>query len=235
MRRTAADRAYEYFPAFLDLVGKRVIVVGGGEVAASKVRALLPCGAAVVVIAPAVCPTIAQAAEAGRLVWLARPYITGDLVEATLVFAATDDRSVNAQVALQARQAGSLVLAVDDVPHCDFIAPALVRRGGLVIAISTNARSPAVARRVREWLDERLPAYWGTLLDAAGDARQRLGTLRPQVSPEDWQRALARLERALAVDGERLSKAQVEEELLLDLHRADWSMCTDGQGGIWTD
>jgi siroheme synthase-like protein len=163
------------------------------------------------------------------LVWHARPYATGDVVGASLTFAATDDRSVNARVAADARQTGSLVLAVDDVPFCDFIAPALVRRGNLVIAISTNARSPAVARRVREWLDEQLPAYWGTLLEAASGARQRLGARRSQIAPDDWQRALARLERRLTdTVAAQTPASELEEDLLEELHARDWSMCTDG-------
>jgi siroheme synthase-like protein len=227
VRRTAAERAYEYFPAFLDIVGKRAIVVGGGEVAAGKVRALLPCGAAIGVIAPTVCPTIAEAAEAGRLDWLARTYLTADVVNAALVFAATDDRAVNAQVAIDARQAGALILAVDDVPHCDFIAPALVRRDGLVVAISTNGRSPAVARRVREWLEGQLPTYWGMLLDAAAGARNRLRTHGCQVSPEDWQRALSIVETTLTGDRDDLDATRAEQELLRALTLVDRSNCTD--------
>jgi siroheme synthase-like protein len=167
---------------------------------------------------------------ADRLVWHTRPYTAGDLVGVSLTFAATDDRSVNAQVAFDARQTGSLVLAVDDVPRCDFIAPALVRRGDLVIAISTNARSPAVARRVREWLDEHVPAYWSTLLEVAGDARRHL---RARVAPDDWQRALAGLECRLAESpGELPSATQLEADLLRDLQSTHWSICTDADGGI---
>jgi precorrin-2 dehydrogenase/sirohydrochlorin ferrochelatase len=77
-------------------------------------------------------------AAAGQLVWLARGYWDGDLAGAALAFAATDDRLLNARVAAEARRRGVPVLAVDDVPNCDFIAPALLRRGELVLAISTG-------------------------------------------------------------------------------------------------
>jgi precorrin-2 dehydrogenase/sirohydrochlorin ferrochelatase len=189
--RTQDDRDYQYFPAFLDLVRKRVVVVGGGGVAASKVRSLVPCGVdPLVVVAPEVDPSISKAAVEGRLMWVARDYGDGDLADAALAFAATDDRSLNARVAAEARQRGIPVLAVDDVPNCDFIAPALVRRGELVLAISTHGQSPALARRVRVWLDETLPAHWGGLLEVAAAVRQRLGPLRSTISPEDWQAAL---------------------------------------------
>jgi precorrin-2 dehydrogenase/sirohydrochlorin ferrochelatase len=189
--RTEDDRGYQYFPAFLDLMRKRVVVVGGGAVAASKVRSLLPCGAEpLVVIAPEACPSIGEAAAAGRLTWATRGYRDGDLEGAALAFAATDDRSLNARVAAEARRREVPVLAVDDVPNCDFIAPALVRRGELVVAVSTHGRSPALARRAREWLDGALPAHWGGLLEVAAAVRQRLGPLRSSISPEDWQAAL---------------------------------------------
>lgn len=192
MTRTDADRGYQYFPAFLDLVRKRVVVVGGGAVATSKVRSLLPCGVEpLVVVAPEVSPLITKAAADGRVVWLTRGYREGDLEGATLAFAATDDRSLNARVAVEARQRGVSVLAVDDVPRCDFIAPALVRRGGLVVAISTHGRSPALARRAREWLERELPSHWGEILEVAATVRARLGPLRSGISPEQWQAALS--------------------------------------------
>jgi precorrin-2 dehydrogenase len=190
--RTTHDRGYQYFPAFLDLARKRVVVIGGGAVAASKVASLLPCGAdPVVVVAPDACSVIVEYAAAGRLQWVAREYVENDLAGAALAFGATNDRSVNAQVADEARRRGILVLAVDDVQHCDFIAPALVRRGDLVLAISTHGRSPALARRTREWLDASLPPHWGALLDVAAIVRQRLRALHVVAQPEDWQSALS--------------------------------------------
>src|ERR1700716_3317657 len=105
MARTApADRGVPYFAAFLDLLGKRVVVVGGGKVATTKVRALLPCRPApLVVVAPRVSAFVRRAAEAGELDWLARDYELGDLNNAALAFGATDDRGLNARVADDAR------------------------------------------------------------------------------------------------------------------------------------
>jgi uroporphyrin-III C-methyltransferase/precorrin-2 dehydrogenase/sirohydrochlorin ferrochelatase len=191
MARTAADRGVPYFPAFLDLLGKRVVVVGGGRVAAGKVRALLPCQPVpLVVVAPEASATIRRAAAAGRLEWHARAYAPTDLAGAALAFGATDDGALNARIAADARARGIPVLAVDDVAHCDFIAPALVRRGDVVVAISTGGRSPAMARRTRERLDAALPRYWGELLDVAADVRDRLGNTRALIAADDWQHAL---------------------------------------------
>src|ERR1700738_3444601 len=146
-RTLAADRGVPYFATFLDLLHKRVVVVGGGKVATTKVRALLPCRPApLVVVAPRASAFIRRAAEAGELEWLTREYAPGDLSGASLAFGATDDRALNARVAADARTLGVPVLAVDDVPNCDFIAPALVRRGDVTVAISTGGRTPALAR-----------------------------------------------------------------------------------------
>lgn len=207
MARTEADRGYEYYPAFLDLVRKRVVVVGGGTIAAQKVRGLLPCGAEVVVVAPEVSPFVRARAEAGEVAWERRGYRLGDLVGAELVFAATDDRALNAEVAREARERGVPVLAVDDIPYCDFIAPAVVKRGRLTVAVSTSGRSPALASHTRRKLERVVTPHWGDLLDVAAAVRDRLGPDKVRVDPEVWQRALDRDLKALVWAG-RLEEAE---------------------------
>jgi uroporphyrin-III C-methyltransferase/precorrin-2 dehydrogenase/sirohydrochlorin ferrochelatase len=200
--RTPDDRDALYYPASLDLVRKRVVLVGGGAIATGKVRGLLPCRPEpLVVIAPDATPYIADMARMGLLQWNRRAYCDGDLERADLAFAATDDRALNARVAVEARSRGVPILSVDDVPNCDFIAPALVRRGNLSIAISTSGRSPAMARRVRERLDAAVPASWGALLDVAAAARDALGDARREVDPETWQEALGGDVEHLAASG----------------------------------
>jgi uroporphyrin-III C-methyltransferase/precorrin-2 dehydrogenase/sirohydrochlorin ferrochelatase len=190
-RSPSADRGVPYFPAFLDLLHKKVVVVGGGRVASTKVRSLLPCQPdPLVVVAPHATPAIQRGAADGRLLWHPREYAASDLDGAALAFGATDDRQLNARVAADARRQGIPVLAVDDVPNCDFIAPSIVRRGDVTVAISTAGRSPAMARRTREILDVALPPYWGTLLDVAAAARERLGGTRSVIDPNRWQSAL---------------------------------------------
>jgi siroheme synthase-like protein len=161
-------------------------------VATTKVEGVLPCAPArLSVIAPDVSPTIAAYAAAGALDWRRRPYRPGDLAGADLAFGASDDRAVNAAVADEARARRVPVLAVDDIPHCDFIAPALVRRGDLTVAISTHGRSPAMARRARAWLELTLPAHWAALLDVAATARAQLPpATRRAIPPDAWQTAL---------------------------------------------
>src|SRR5450432_2175096 len=116
-RTLDADRGVPYFATFLDLLHKRVVVVGGGKVATSKVRALLPCRPApLIVVAPRASAFIRRAAEAGDLEWRQRDYAADDLTLASLAFGATDDRVLNSRVAADARALKVPVLAVDDVP-----------------------------------------------------------------------------------------------------------------------
>lgn len=185
------ERVSTYYPAFLDLQGRRVVVVGGGTIATGKVHGLLPCGPEPLeVIAPEASDVIQTEAREGRLLWRPRAYRPDDLAGAFVVFAATNDRVTNARVAAEARAARALVLTVDDAPNCDFIAPAIVRRGDVVVAVSTGGRSPALARRAREWLEEALPEHWGDLLDVAAAVRGRLSRGGRRVTPAAWQSAL---------------------------------------------
>ncbi|HET6318189.1 MAG TPA: siroheme synthase CysG [Chloroflexota bacterium] len=200
MGRASHEHGIPYFPAFLDLLRKRVVVVGGGHVATTKVRALLPCQPSpLIVVAPHASEFIQ---EAPGVEWRRRQYESMDIQGAACVFAATDDRTLNARVAADARDKNVPVLAVDDVPNCDFIAPAIVRRGDVVIAISTGGRSPAMARRVREHLDRTLPAWWGELLDVAATTRQELRAAGTTLDPDNWQLLLDDLEASLFAPGD---------------------------------
>ena len=206
-----AHRA-QYYPAFIDIQGKRVLVVGGGHIALGKVEGLVHCGPeAVVVVAPEIGEPILRIAASHPEVQLHyREYQPGDVDGSILVFAATDDRPANQIVANHARAQGIPVLAVDDTDYCDFIAPAIVRRGDMVIAISTAGGSPAMARRAREKLDAMIPSYWGELLRVAATVRTRLGLARRAIPADHWQTSLDHVE-SLVAQGRHV---EAEEELL---------------------
>lgn len=179
-----------FYPIALDLRGKRCLVVGGGVIADGKLDALLLADAQVQVVSPAVGPRIAELAAAGRIALALREYRAGDLDDVYLAIAATDDRAVNAVIAAEARARDILVNAVDDPPNCDFYAVAIVRRGALQVAISTNGLSPAFARWMREQLDESLPDEYADLLQALGEVREELRADGPIPEYEHWQAAI---------------------------------------------
>jgi precorrin-2 dehydrogenase/sirohydrochlorin ferrochelatase len=181
-----------YYPVFLDLRGRPVVVIGGGQVALGKVQGLLDAEAQVTVVSPELHPTLAQLAQEGKIRHLARPYMPGDLRGYALAFVATDDRSINAQVAQEGRKLGVWVNAVDDPANCDFIMPAVVRKGGITVAISTGGGSPAMARKLREELERFLSDELASMLELAAQVRQHLREKGIFVDAETWNRALDR-------------------------------------------
>jgi len=155
------------FPAFLKLQGRRVVLVGGGPVAAGKLESLLAAGADVTVVAPEIRPEIEQ-----RPVTIARrPFAPGDLDGAWWVVAAAPPE-VNRQVLAAAEERRIFVNAVDDPRHATAYAGGVVRREGVTIAISTDGRAPALAGLLREALEAWLPADLDRWMAAADEARR---------------------------------------------------------------
>ena len=172
------------FPIFVDLRGVPVTVVGAGTVAERKVSALLEAGARVTVVAPEVSPVFEAWAAAGRVALRRRPYQRGDLRGARLAYAATGDREVNRVVRAEALDEGVWLNAVDQPELCDFISPAVVRRGDLSVAISTNGRAPGLSRRIREELEGHFPEDYGSVVEEAAGARDRLRAAVGETSRE---------------------------------------------------
>ncbi len=186
------------YPVVLTSLGeRRCVVVGGGAVAARKVRSLIAVGARPVVISPMFCAELEALSEAGSISPIRRPYRPGDLEGAALVIAATGERAVNSAISHEAQRLGAPVNVVDDPALCTFIVPAILRRGDLTIAISTGGESPALARHLREMLENVLDPAYGDLLAVLAALRPRL---RQQLSPEAQRRMWDRL-----LDGELLA------------------------------
>lgn len=171
--------ASTYYPAFLDLRGRLVVVVGGGEVAYRKVESLLAAGAKVRVIAPQLHRGIELLAERGELYVLRREYRSGDLAGAMLVIAATAETEVNRQVSREATEGNVFLNVVDDPALCSFIVPSVIRRDELTVAISTGGLSPALAKRMRQKLEETLVPEYGPFLRLLGTLRGRVRTELP--------------------------------------------------------
>jgi precorrin-2 dehydrogenase/sirohydrochlorin ferrochelatase len=162
------------FPIFLKLTGRPCIVIGGGDIAESKIDSLRAAEARVTVITPAASARIAAMADSGEVVLHKREYAPGDLVGHFLVVAATNDPAVNRAVFAEAQAAGILINAVDDPPFCDFYFPSVARRGDLQIAISTAGASPALAQRLRKEIDALLPLDVGEWLAELGNLRREI-------------------------------------------------------------
>ena len=174
------------YPVTLIVEGLPCLVVGGGVVAARKAAGLVACGARVHVVAPAV----GDGVRALALTWEERPYLRGEVAGYRLALAAADDPDVNAAVFADGTAAGVWVNAADDPSHCSFTLPAVVRRGPLTVAVSTDGASPALAA----WLRGRLEAELGeeyavlaALLAAERESARRAGRSSEELN---WRGAL---------------------------------------------
>ncbi|MBW1996875.1 MAG: bifunctional precorrin-2 dehydrogenase/sirohydrochlorin ferrochelatase [Deltaproteobacteria bacterium] len=161
-----------YYPILIDLTGKEVLVVGGGEVAQRKVDSLLETGAIVKVVAGNLGPRLRKRLERGEIVFLGREFQEQHLDGSFMVFVATSDRNWNSRVSHLAKERGILVNAVDQPSDCSFILPSVVRRGDLLICISTSGKSPALAKKIREELETRFGEEYGLFLALMGRLRK---------------------------------------------------------------
>jgi precorrin-2 dehydrogenase/sirohydrochlorin ferrochelatase len=175
------------YPVNLDLAGRRVLVVGGGEVAARKVAGLLRAGAVVTVVAPDAVPEIAQDPDVR---WHQRPYRRGEAASYRLAITATDDPAVNRQVARDGDAANVLVNSADDPANCSFILPAVVRRGDLQLTVSTNGRSPAFASWARRRLEQTFTDTHARVLDILSEVRDEAKVARGTSELPGWDDAI---------------------------------------------
>ena len=203
-----------YYPVFLDIAGKPVIVIGGGNIAHVKVVGLLKAGAEVTVVSPELNAEMAALSAEGRFRHLRRDYEPGDLEGYTLAFVATDDRSVNSTVADEGKARKVWVNAVDDPPYCDFIMPGIAQKGDLIIAISTSGRSPAMARKMREEIEDFLTDDWAAMLELAAEVRAELREQGKLIDADVWNRALDPDLKNLLAKGKQ---AEAKERLLRSL------------------
>lgn len=179
------------FPMFMKLEGRSCLVVGAGAIGEPKIQSLLASGASVRVVAFTATAAVAQWAETGAITWEARAFNASDLDGVFLVIAATNSRDVNAAIFREGGQRNILCNVVDDPEYCDFYYPAVVRRGELQLAISTNGHSPALAQRIRRELEVQFGPEYGDWLQQLGAIRQQL--FASKINPEERRRLLHEL------------------------------------------
>jgi precorrin-2 dehydrogenase len=166
-----------YYPVFVNLQGKRCLVVGGGEIATRKVQGLLEAEAHVVVVSPYLSQALVDLTAQGLIGYRSRPFRADDVIDCALVIGATNQPHVNMAV-YEAAQAHHVWVNIVDTPEaCDFIAPAVVRRGDLQIAVSTGGQSPTLAKRIRLQLEELYGSEYARLLETLGRERRRIRRL----------------------------------------------------------
>ena len=199
-----------YYPVYLNLRGRRCVIVGGGTVAEGKISRLLDSGAEICVVSPDATPGIRQFVADGAVRWEQRKYQHGDLEGAFIAIAATNVREVNRRIFEEANERGVMLNAVDDPPNCSFIAPSIVQRGPVTLAISTSGVSPALARKLRESLQESADLAWADLSSVMAVARSHLreAGLLASIDPQRWQCCITRELLAMAQDGRNAEAAE---------------------------
>ena len=170
----AEEELMSLYPLNLRIDGRLCVVIGGGEVAARKTRSLLSCGARVRVISPVVVAEIARLAAMAKITWEQRPYCHGDLVGVLLAFAATDTPTVQAEIIREARARGVLLNSADDQTGSDFHVPATVRRGELLMTVSTGGASPALSAAIRKRLEGEYGQEYLGIVELFRRIRQRV-------------------------------------------------------------
>jgi len=161
-----------YYPIFVDIKGRKVLVVGGGEVAERKVLTLLSCGADIYMTGKKITDKLKALIDSRKISYLGSEFQEEFINGACLVVAATNDSELNRQVSNAAKARNIFVNAVDQPKDCTFIVPSIVRQGDLVIAISTSGKSPALAKRVRKDLEHIFDESYGILVELLGRVRE---------------------------------------------------------------
>ena len=206
----------DYYPVFLNLAGKRCVIIGGGTIAQGKIGGLLQAGCEITVISPEATPGIRQAAQRGDIVWLQRTYEPGDLEGAFIGVAATNVWHVNREIFEEAEGLGVLLNVVDDPDLCSFIAPSVVKREPVTLAISTGGASPALARKLRETLAHAEALEWADLADLLAQARRIVKEKRVVIDPERWQCCISRKLLDMVRDGRGEEALELLLSQLLD-------------------
>jgi precorrin-2 dehydrogenase/sirohydrochlorin ferrochelatase len=165
-------KRYPYYPIYIDIEDRSVVIIGGGEVCARKVETMLRYGARVTVVSPEATEEIERWAREGAVTFVRKRYEASDLDGANIVIASTDDQKTNETIAADCRSRRIPVNVVDVTPLCEFIVPAIIEKGSVQIAVSTGGKSPALARTLKEDLQRTIGPEYAEVNDVLGTLRE---------------------------------------------------------------
>ncbi len=210
-----------YFPIFVDLDGRDVLIAGGGEKALQKLRLLTKTTARIRVVAEDIAPDVSALERDPPLVLEKRRFEASDVAGAAMVFAASDDPQADAEVAAAARAQGIPVNVVDAPRESTFIMPAIVDRDPVVVAIGTGGAAPILAREIKSKIEAWLPARFGRVAARAMALRGRLqeAISDPVVRRHVWERLLQGVWRSAVLAGDDVGADQELERQLAATQR----------------
>ncbi len=213
----------KYYPVNLDIKNRRCLVVGGGSVGGRKIKTLLECGAIVTVISPVVTREIQSLADKGSINLKKRSYRTYDIDENFfLVIGATDNDKLNRLIHKDAERFNMLCNIADRPEVCNFILPAIVHRGDLVIAVSTSGKSPAFAKKLRQRLEKEYGDEYAEFLELMGAIREKL--LSAEHEPEAHKHFFEELISQGLVEMIKKGREDKIDALLVDLFGEEYRL-----------
>ena len=218
-----------YYPVFIKVMDKAILVVGGGKIAERKVHALLEHGARITIVSPDLTPRLQEWAAQGRVIWRRGRFAPADLDGVRLAICATNDGAVNCQVAEEADARGVWLNVVDKPDLCEFIVPSAVRQGDLTIAISTGGSSPALAKKIRRELEAQFGPEYAQFLTLLRKIRP---FIQRDIAEESERMAifseLAHSSALGLMDSGRQQEAEREVRQILDRHGVRCPAAWDG-------
>lgn len=203
------------YPINLNISGRLCVIVGAGAVAARKIAALLPCDARIRVISPKLSADVKQMVDENKLEWLSRTYRYGDLRGAALAFALTDRPEVQQQITTEARELGIPINVADNPEACTFQTAATVRRGNLLLSVSTSGGSPALAAAIRKELASQFGQEYGDLVKLLAMIRQP--TVGQSSSQENQKLFLEQILKTNVLDLLKRKEWRLLHEKLLEI------------------
>jgi precorrin-2 dehydrogenase/sirohydrochlorin ferrochelatase len=203
------------YPINLNISGQLCVVIGAGTVAERKIAALLPCDARIRVISPELSAGVKQIVDANKLEWLPRPYRRGDLHGAALAFALTDRPEVQQQITAEARELGLPINVADNPKACTFQTAATVRRGDLLLSVSTSGGSPALAATIRKELASQFGREYGDLVKLLAMIRQP--TVGQNSAQENQKQLLEQILKTNILDLLKRKEWRLLHEKLLEI------------------
>ncbi len=163
-----------YFPFLIDMEGKSCVIAGGGKIAFRKAEIMLNFGARVTIIAPEICDSIKQLGQRGEITIYRRKIETEDILQADYMIAATDDEKINSYISQVCHSNKILVNVVDVKEECSFIFPAVIKKGDLLISVSTSGNSPAATSVLKEKIERNIPDYYAEMVTQLGSFRENI-------------------------------------------------------------
>jgi precorrin-2 dehydrogenase/sirohydrochlorin ferrochelatase len=205
----------QYYPVYLDIHHKNCLVVGGGSVGTRKVKTLLDCGASITVVSLAISKPLAMLADAKAIQVKKRAYRSTDTHGMFLIIGATNDETLNHQISRDAQRRNTLCNIADRPAVCNFILPSIVRRGDLIIAISTSGKSPALAKKLRQDMEKKYGQEYAVFLNLMGAIRNRL--LKEAHAPEAHKPIFNRIIQSDLIDKIRDQDEDAVDAILFEI------------------